>query len=240
MNETSGCTIEEQQLISRLIVEKFLSSSSSCHLSDSSYKKLTKILLSDDPREQFTICYVVDDTRKNSYFSNGIEVQVFWTDASSTDETIDASGSVWVKKKLIMNISTPAAYGLKFDEFQERITRYNLVYTTLQEIQSLVPDSLNIKILDNTGRLKREEERRVNSINKKIVERLVGKNRMVRHGLRVRGKPRILSSNDEFIQGLPAGEYSVKIDDGTNRVSRMKSYTIKINSVGDSIVQRTS
>lgn len=223
-----------KRTISRLIIGKILSSSSSKWMRNKSYEKLSAEFLSTEPEKDIFISYGlkksgIDDA---AYSSEIASLSIRWVDQN--EEIIDPEGNVWKMSYLKIVPSLCSAYSDKEDSFSARVDCLTEVNATVSEIRKMVPGSIKSMILDNAGRIERNSRKiydeNCESIKSVIVAQGLAKN------LRKGGKGKTFS-RERFPASILNGKYEIIFETGTRRLPVVKKYTVVVPENPSYLVQ---
>lgn len=83
---------DEKKIISRLIMQKIMSSSAVKYLNPPCFEAVSAALLSDDPDKDINLVFKTVENR-SSYYSSIVDLSVKWEQGK--DEIVDSEGNAW-------------------------------------------------------------------------------------------------------------------------------------------------
>ena len=216
---------DTKKIISRLVLQKIISAESCKFLSKDSYADLNRRFLDSDPEKDLSIYYRLQGPEYERQYSSGIcELHVKWVGGDK--ETQDPEGNVWNTYQLKMSASINSCWNLKPNEILMRSECISGISALVNDITSLVPDAVQIMVLNNEQRIQREIKRKYDNNCDKISEIIRMTHNNCRSGLRAGGKGRAL--NRELFSACSPGNYNILINDGSKRTAKIKKYTVTI------------
>lgn len=215
-----------KRTVSRLIIGKILSSSSSKWMKSKSYDKISLDFLSSDPEKDLYISYVIKraGVEEYSYGSEILNLSTRWVD--HTGEILDPVGNVWKACQLYITANICSTYGDKVENFAMRAECIGEVANLIGEIREMVSGPIRTMILDNSGRIDRDKKKlyedRCYSIRKSVGAG--GYTRNLRKG----GSPHTFS-RDNLQANIPPGKYEIQFESGTKRNPVVKKYVVYLS-----------
>lgn len=226
--------------VSRVVIGKILSSQSMKWLKSDHYKKLSSSFLSATPENELYLIFIMKnhDMSENAY---GIEIMTLfikWID--SIDEIIDPDGNVWISSLLKITPIICSNYGDKDENFPIRVECLREVAGLLGELRELVPGSVRTMILDNCGRLAREERNVHNKFCEEL-KSLVTSGRFSKN-LRIKGGTHAIPRELIEKKKIPSGSYIILYTHGprSSPVTRKYAVTIPANPLYLASIRRES
>lgn len=215
---------DEKKIISRLLIQKILSSDASKYLRKESYDRLTKTLISERIDEDFSINFRTCENRE-SYYSSIADLSFRWV--KGDHEINDLDGNVWISYRLVATSGISSCYSLDPKMLAERADCIWNLSDLVDQIQALVPNGLRVMSLNNEQRQERDARRRNEKICTVLSNVLGSGGKAYRRGLRVGGKgrnvPRDLFPELQSLK-VEAGTYNFEIREGSKRSPRYKKY----------------
>lgn len=224
-------TREEKKIISRLILQKILSADATRFMHKDSFNKLSKLLLSESPDEEFCASYRLTgptERDRDSFYSTIADIRVNWD--LGEKEIIDMDGNVWITYSLRVIPVMGNSYSGSTPNFFSRVECLVLVRDLVKELKSMVPGPIRIMTHDNEERLARDARRRHDAVCDRFKSELKSNRRDLRMGLRAQptGHLRNIMKDDELLKDVLPGEYEFTIDDGSRRKEVKKRYVISV------------
>jgi hypothetical protein len=217
---------DKKKIISRLVLQKVLSSTSVKWMKSSHFETISKSFLSQEPERETYIQYILKKpgVNENSYGNDIVTLSLKWID--SDGEILDPEGNVWKSTQLKISPSISSTYGDKEENFVPRVECMSEVRVLIGEIREMISGPIRTMILDNEGRVARDTKRKYDAMCDKIASRLKYENRDLRHNLRAGGRGRAASRG--AFAGIEVGNYAVVVNDGSHRTPRYKKYSVVI------------
>lgn len=219
-------SIENKKIISRLILQKILSSSATKWMKTVHFESVSNAFLSDDPEREVYITYILKKpgVSETACGNDIVTLSVKWLDHEG--EMLDPEGNVWKTCQLKVSPNITSTYGDKEENFFPRVECLEAVKSLIEEIREMVPGSIRAMILDNEGRISRDLKRKNDEICDKIAKKLSWEYKEARRALRVGGRSRSVSR--EIFKDIESGSYTVVVNDGSHKSPKYKKYFVVI------------
>jgi len=224
---------ESKRIISRLILQKIISSEATKYMTKETHKKLNNDFLSSDPEKDKRFSLYVDSS-KSSYNSEACTLDLCWQDKEG--EVVDPEGNVWTSHELKMSANIGSTWGTGVEGFLKRIEIMNCLSRLIEEVNSVLKGPIQVLSLDNNERISRDEKRIYEKYCRELYEFFYKNNRQYIKGLRVMGSSRPF---DHTLK-VPAGRYEFLREEGTRRNPIVKKYVVDVPQTGISRVRRIS
>lgn len=221
-------TMDERKVLARLVIQKVLSSDAAKYLAKDSFQRMHSLMLSEAPDVDFTLSFRLLEGR-DSYYSGIAGVEVKWV--LGQVEINDTEGNVWSTYTLNMVPSVGSSYSNSIEQFIQRAECMYFLKDLIEDIRSMVPGPIRVMTLDNEGRIARDKKKKYDDSTRRFASYLQRERKKLRVGLRVGGKPRVISRTDDILTGIEPGTYEFRINDGSNRSPRYKQYVIRVPDV---------
>lgn len=218
-------TIDDIAVMSRLILQKIITSDAIKYLSKSSYEDLQNAFLSSDPTKDLMLAFELEESK--SYYSKRVSfVHIRWS--NEKEELIDTSGNVWLKKNLEIKPTLESDYSSNYDAFCKRMSCLTTIDSLLTEIIGMVPDGMNIFLMNNDQRIERDKKRAYDAACRDLAKIITKDKKYMRKNLRAGGSSRTFRKDDAF-EKFETGRYLVTINDGSRYRQKNKTYTISFH-----------
>jgi len=224
---------ESKRIISRLILQKIISSEATKYMTKEMCQKLNNDFLSSDPEKNKKFCLYLDPSI-NSYNNETCSFDIRWYDRDG--EVVDPEGNVWTSHELKMSANIGGTWGASVEGFLQRIEIMNCLSRLIEEVNSVLKGPIQVLSLDNNERISRDEKRIYEKYCQELYEFFYSCNRQYIRGLRVMGSSRPF---DHTLK-VPAGRYEFQREEGTRRNPIVKKYVVDIPRAGTSRVRRIS
>ena len=215
---------DETNIISRLIIQKIMSSDAMQYLENSSLKNLNEIFLSETPeKKEIFLRFMLENTGKSNDWHNHVaDCAMSWT---GEGEIQDHEGNVWVPNKLNITMSMSSMYSGICEVFDRRVECLSLVRDLLDDIRQISSRPIKIMTLNNDQRIERDLKNKKQSISDFLSKFLKDNTYRFRRNLRVNGSGRLIP-RDILIDKVEPGTYEIFVNDGTRRRPRIKRYSV--------------
>lgn len=226
--------------ISRVVIGKILSSPSMKWLKSDHYKKLSCSFLSEAPENEMYLIFIIKNASvsENSYGIEIMTLSIKWID--SIDEIIDPDGNVWISSSLKITPIICSNYGDRDENFSIRVECLREIVGLLGELKEFVPGPVRTMILDNDGRIAREE----GNIHNKFCEELKSIISMGKfsNNLRIKGSTHTIPRELIEKKKIPSGRYIISYTHGprSSPVTRKYAVTIPANPLYRVSIRRES
>lgn len=222
-NIDNKSSLNERKILSRLILQKIMSSDAAKYLKKESYERIGKLLISENPDEEFNLNFRLNDS-SGSYYSMVAEVSARWVVGEK--EINDLDGNVWVAHTLDIRPTIGSSYSNTIEQFAQRADCIWQVNDMIEQITALVPGPIRVMSLNNEQRIVRDESRRKSEVSQNLGAEFRSALKKYRSGLRVGGRGRNVPREaiPAFSSILP-GTYEFYINDGSKRSPRNKTYS---------------
>ncbi len=218
---------DEKKLISRLIVQRIMTSTSAQYLDKITYEKLSKHFLSETPDDVIELSYRDKDSHRSSYsyYGNICSLSVAWLESANYFN--DLEGNVWGSYNLRVLCSTQTSKLIDLNEFMERAECVSDVAALAADITAMVPGPIRFMKMTNAQRIENEAKQKYDEVCSKLHSIFVwGTARDLRKGLRSGGKCR--GFDREFVKDIKPGVYCVVVNEGSMRSPRNREYWVTI------------
>ena len=217
---------ETLRTLNRLILQKALTSDASKYMRESTTDHLNKLFLSEDAWIQdFSMSFALKSTApKDTYMISTCDMNIKW---EKGEEWVDEGGNLWMSCGLDMNFTVTSGWNMEVKMFEEKLDIWNSVSDLRAEISALVPSKINLKLLDNEGRLKREDLLYREEFSRRARE-VFKAWRSTWTGLRKNGSPRSISRDEGWIKDVKHGVYEVEHNIGSVYTPRIRKYAVTI------------
>lgn len=224
-------TADQLKILSRLVLQRIMSSDATKYLSQESFDRVSKQLLSDTPDAKIDVDFRFLENRQTpsySYYSVIAGLTINWT--QSPNEINDLDGNVWCTYTHTVAPRTSSgctsSETKKFSQIADCTSR---VQALVEELESMVPEPIRVMVLDNDGRVARDNKRYYDGVCDRLVVSLRhGENRGLRVGLRRGGSARPIDRGSELLLNVKPGRYEFSIDDGSSRRPNIKKYIVVV------------
>lgn len=215
---------ENMRVLNRLILQKILISDSSKYLKKVSSETINRLFISDLPEIiDISLGYKTSGP-KDTYYTHVIDMNMTWI---KNKELVDDEGNVWVSHKFDINFNIASSFKTSSQELEDKLNVLNAVSSLKRELCELVPHPVRIMVLDNTGRLKRENE----TLHKNFLigaQDFLLKNKCIWSGLRAHGQMREIKREEPFFAGIKPGIYNVSLKLGSKCRPKFRVFTFKV------------
>lgn len=211
--------------ISRLAIQKIISSPAATYLSKSMYEELNKLFLADNIGSR---SINVSFRRKNTtaYGSGIAGFSLDWKDEPG--EVQDENGNVWVFSHLKLVLELNSAYNLDLKEFNDRTQCIELIKELIDELSPFT-QRFRVMTHNNEQRILRDAQRSREAQEALIVKIIsTHDGGSLRRGLRIGGNARTVKR--EVFEGVDPGCHTVLIYTGSHRAPTVRKYTLNILS----------
>lgn len=219
---------DEKKIISRLLIQKILSSDATRFMRKESFDGLSKRLLSETPDDEMTVNYRLQGT-KDSYYATIVDLNIKWV--SGQNELVDLDGNAWTTYTLQVSPGIGNSYSNTIEQFRDRASCMGLVKDLVDEITEMVPGPIRVLFLNNEERVARDNKRKYEAVCEKFSSELRSYRKDFRVGLRTNGKARAIGRADDLMMGVPPGRYEFAINDGTQRRPKFKRYVVTVPTI---------
>jgi len=219
---------ETLKTLNRLLLQKALSSEASKYMRESTTDHLNKLFLSEEASIQdLSLSFALKSTSvKDTYMLSTCDMNIKWENG---EEWVDEEGSLWMSCGLDINFTVTSGWNMEAKIFEEKVDIWNSVSDLRAEISALVPSRVKIKLLDNEGRIKREELLYKEEFSKRARE-VFKKWRGTWTGLRKNGSPRMISRDEGWVKDVKPGNYEVEHNVGSVYTPRIRTFAVTIPS----------
>ena len=221
--ELPPSSLDQKKIISRLVIQKFLSSDASQYLDPAALSTLNTLFLSESPDRDMSINYRIPD-RRDSYYGGVATVSLGWE--PSKEELQDLDGNVWNTHTLKIVPSITSSYTSGYEDFTKRATIIGALAELLAEVREMVPGPIRVMSLSSDERIARDKKRKYDATCVFVANLVTGEQRHLRVGLRVGGRPRPVAR--ELLPTQEPGTYMFEVNDGSRRRPKVKKYTLTI------------
>ena len=222
-------TKDQLKIISRLALQRIMSSEALQYLRKHSADAVSSQFLSDTPEKEISLYFSLpSDRERTSYYSNSVcEMSMKWL--QSPDEIVDLEGNAWSTYCLVMNVTLGSFYNIPYKSFEGRAEVIQACTELFEEINDLAPEPVRVLTLNNEERISRDETRRVTTIGQTLADMFVREHRAFRRGLRVggRGKP-VPREIVNAVTGTKPGTYEFTTHEGSRRRPVVRQYVLKV------------
>jgi hypothetical protein len=225
VDETQPSTANDKKIISRLILQKVMSSSATKYLRKDCYKAVSAAFLSEEPDNDFTLMFK-HNVESSSYNDNIVDITVGWERGDK--ELQDLDGNVWVTYGIKIRPTMTHCYSLSATQFIQRAECIGFVSELVTEILDMTANPIRVIALNNTQRIERDKIRRIDAAKHLIVSILNGEGKSLRTHLRIDGRGRAVPR--EHVTLFDPGSYTLEIPDGWKgrKAFRTKKYSLTI------------
>lgn len=227
MSNVNASPGDEKKLISRLILQRIMTSSSAQYLDKVTYEKLTKYFLSESPDDTIELTYRDKDSHKSSYsyYGNICSLSVSWLESANCFN--DLEGNVWGSYNLRVLCNVQTSKMLEIKEFMERAECVSDVAALAADLTTMVPGPIRFMKMTNAQRIEKEAKEKYDETCNLLHSLLVyGTARDVRKGLRSGGNSR--GFDRDLVKGVKPGVYCIVVNDGSRRSPRNREYWVTI------------
>lgn len=220
--------------LSRLILQKILTSESTQYMSKESHDKISASFLSDNPDKDLILTYRFKGT-SSSYYNNIAEMQIGWK--SDQKEIQDLEGNIWSAYQISINTTIMSSCSNSQQQFLDRAECISQIRDLILDIQEMVPEPIRVMTLTSDQRIVRDKMRKNEQDCNMIREVITAHGNKIRRGVRLNGVRRFYKT---LIENVSPGDYNVEVNDGSARKPRIKKYFVSIPKDGNyAILQRT-
>jgi hypothetical protein len=225
--------------VSRIVIQKVLSSDVIRHIPASTMDVLNRAFLSESPEKekilvQFRINPNPASGTANSYYDNIANMSIAWL---AGDESKDPDGNVWVPYRLHVNSDIQASYGSSPEDFLRRAECISSVASLTAELTTLVSEALLVMTLDSESAAVRDKKNKYNDDCELLRRILSGRLYSIKKGLRAGGKSRAFRQEifEDALKpsiSFDPGEYEIISLDGPKFRPELKTrkYIVRIPS----------
>ena len=217
----------DKSVISRLIIQKILSSDSMEYIAKESSEKINAAFLSANPEKDLNFFYRLKNTNNSAYYNTIVEVGISWkTDPS---EIQDLEGNVWNKCSLVISPTIASSYGSVSEQFLQRAECISQVGNLIKEIKEMVSAPIKVMSLTSEQRIERDRKRKYDLDCGKIIEAVMANKNAIRKNVRIGG---VRSFSKEMIASVGTGKFEFEINDGSRRSPRIRKYSVVVPENG--------
>lgn len=215
----------EKSIISRLILQKILTSEVMKFLSSESVDKINKAFLSADPEKEMHFSFQVKKSASssNSYYTTITDLTINWK--CDPNEIQDLDGDVWNIYSLVITPTIGSSYSNTLEQFFERAECIHLLDCLIKEINDMIPGPIKVKTLTAEKRVVRDKIRKFELDKEKIISLILSNRNALRKNIRIGG---IRSIKRDLLIGIGSGDYVFDINDGSRRRPRIRGYSVYI------------
>lgn len=208
---------ESKKIISRLVLQKIISSEASRYMDKMTHEKLSKDFLSSDPEKDKRFSLFIDP-EKTTYSGEVCTLELRWRDIEG--EVVDPEGNVWTSHSLNFVTSLASCWNVSVETFNKRVQIMNLLSSLVEEISSILSGPIQVLSFNNEERIVRDEKRTKEKYCKNLYEFFFYEQKKFIRGLRVNGRSREFSTHLQ----IPAGTYQIFREEGSRRNPIYKTY----------------
>jgi len=214
----------EKIIISRLIIQKILTSEVMKFLSGESVDKINKAFLSVDPEKEMRFTFQVKKNATTaSYYTTIADLIIDWK--GDPNEIQDLDGDVWNIYSLVITPTIGSSYSNTLEQFFERAECIHLINSLIGEIKDMIPGPIKVKTLTAEKRIERDKIRKLEQDKEKIICLILSNRNALRKNIRIGG---IRSIKRDLLAGVDPGDYVFDIKDGSRRSPRIRGYSMYI------------
>lgn len=213
----------EKIIISRLILQKILTSEVMKFLSGESVDKINKAFLSVDPEKEMRFTFQVIKSTTSSYYTTIADLIISWK--CDSNEIQDLDGDVWNIYSLVITPTIGSSYSNTLEQFFERAECIHLISSLIEEIKDMIPGPIKVKTLTAEKRIIRDKIRKLEQDKEKIISLILSNRNALRKNIRVGG---IRSIKRDLLVGVDSGDYVFDLNDGSRRRPRIRGYSMYI------------
>lgn len=214
----------EKNIISRLILQKILTSEVMKFLSSESVDKINKAFLSADPEKEMHFSFQVKKSASSSsYYTTITDLIINWK--CDPNEIQDLDGDVWNIYSLVITPTIGSSYSNTLEQFFERAECIHLLGCLIKEINDMIPGPIKVKTLTAEKRVVRDKIRKFELDKEKIISLILSNRNALRKNIRIGG---IRSIKRDLLIGIGSGDYVFDINDGSRRRPRIRGYSVYI------------
>ena len=221
----------EKRIISRLLIQKILTSGASNYISRRSYEHLSNMFLSEKPEEQhIELTFRTIKEKENesySYYGTNTIIALLtfqWGQDASTLQDLD--GNLWAMQPLGITCRFMASGACDTGAAVERAECLNFIVELMKDVTEMVPGPLKYMKYTNSQRIELEMKSKYDKACQHLTEHFQWAGRRDRMGLRVGGKSRALDRAQ--FNGIEPGTYVFFIAEGKRSNSRSRKYSVTI------------
>jgi len=215
--------IANKRDISRLAIQKIISSSAADYLSKAMYDELNKLFLMENIDSR---AINVSFRRKNvnTYGSGVAGLSLEWKDEPG--EVQDEEGNIWAFSKFKLTLELNSSYGILEEEFKDRAWCIELVNELVDDLGPFV-QRFRVMTHNNEQRIQRDMQRSRDAQDALIVKIIsTHDGGALRRGLRAGGNAR--GVRKEVFAGVEPGYHVVSIYTGSHRNPTIRKYSLNI------------
>jgi len=230
-------TPSETNVISRLIIQKIMSSDAVQYLENSCLNNLNDVFLSDAPeKKEISLRFRIKDNKPNAWQNHVADCTMSWTGEC---EIQDDEGNVWVPNKLGITMTLGSMYSAAWEAFENRMECLALVRDLVDDIRQISSKPIKIMTLNNEQRIERDLRNKKQAISDFLSKLLKENTYEFRRNLRVHGRGRLIP-RAALTDKVEPGTYEALVNDGTRRRPRIKRYSVFMpeNSAYGALVKR--
>jgi hypothetical protein len=216
-------TEDQKKIISRLIIQRIMSSAACKFLSKERFTELSSSFLSESPDKDIALTFK-SLLYPSSFYSTFCEVQIKWE--LGKDELQDLEGNVWATHELKIMPSMNSGYSSTVESFMERAQCIGMISEMIEEVRVMVPGPIRTILLNNAQRVERDEKRRYEAACNFLYTLVTTEKKWIRTGLRKGGRGRAVDRS--LVSKLASGVYKFTVNDGSKRRPNVKSYSFTI------------
>lgn len=217
-------TSDDKKAISRMVLQRIISSDASRYMSSDDFRHLQQAFLSREPEADITLTYSVNP-KLNDYYGQVASVAFKWhLDESKLLQ--DLEGNVWTTWSLRTTCKIGVVYGCSSSEFKQRAEVISLVSSMIVDIEEMMSTPIRVMKFTNQQRIDHEEMTRIEETTERLIHSFKHGHYLVRKGLRINGKARHV--NEDVVLGIKPGEYHIEINDGSKYRPRLKKYVVNV------------
>jgi hypothetical protein len=214
----------KKKVISRLVLQKLLSSDSSAFLARDSRAEINSVFLSESPDRSMNVTYRLPDVR-DSYYSTVTSIHISWEDGK--EELQDLDGNVWSTSELKIRPSISSSYSSSSKEYSLRAACIAAVNEMISELSEMIPGPVRVMTLNTSQRIDRDKQRRLDYIKSFLVRLVTSEDgKKYRGFLRKGGASR--SIDRSHLGDIEPGTYEFEVNDGSRRCPIIKKYSVTV------------
>lgn len=216
----------DKNIISRIIVQKILSSDSMEFACKHSIKALNAAFLSENPdNSDIRITYRTRAAVKDSGWNDNIaELVISWVNDGM--EIQDLDGNVWTPYRLSFRATINSMYHLQTSAFRERLDCLNRFDELVTDLEGFCSEPIKVMTLNNEQRVTRDTKRKYDTSCKFIYELITSDRNSLRRNLRAGGAGRPVDR--QRLSNIEPGRFEVEVNDGSKRRPRIRRYVMII------------
>lgn len=214
----------DKNIVSRIIIQKILSSDSMEFACKNSVKTLNATFLSENPdSNEIRVAYrTLNAVKDGSWHDSIAELCITWS--NDGPEIQDLDGNVWMPHRLTFRSTINSMYHLHTSAFKERMECLNRLNDLIIELEGFCSDPIKVMTLNNEQRVTRDTKRKFDASCKFIIELITSDRNSLRRNLRAGGTGRPVDRHR--LPHIEPGRYEVEVNDGSKRRPRMRRYAM--------------